>query len=251
MSDSQKVKPVKSELTSEEAYNRFFTPVRRSPTAAEKIVIDQAEVSCLSSNLADVFLYSWGAGPTVLLVHGWGGCASQLSAFVSPLVDSGYRVLACDLPAHGQTAGEQTNAFEFAETLLAIAAEENKFQGIIAHSWGSAATIVAMTEREIAQRVVCLGTPCWLSSSVSTISKMLKLSTETDAAMRQLFEHRLGQNVWQRASMDLRATELSVPGLLFHDIKDRKVDYKESEAIAATWKNAELVLTSGLVQRQC
>jgi len=32
------------------------------------------------------------------------------------------RVLACDLPAHGQTAGEQTNAFEFTTTIQTIAA---------------------------------------------------------------------------------------------------------------------------------
>lgn len=246
MSDINRSAQRKLVLTADEAYNRFFTPARRSPTEVENIVMKQAEVSYLQSDLSRIPLYSWGVGPTVMLMHGWGGCASQLSAFVLPLLNLGYRVLACDLPAHGQTAGEQTNVFEFAQILLEVAASENKFTGIVAHSWGAGATIIAMSEHEIAEKVVCLGTPCWLSSSVTTISKLLRLSSQTEDSLRRLFEQRLGQDVWQRASMELRAENLTVPGLLFHDRKDRKISYKESQAIVDTWKDAEFILTSGL-----
>src|SRR5262245_22720923 len=45
--------------------------------------------------------WKWGTGPTVLLVHGWGGRSSQLGAFVTALVRAGYSALAFDAPAHG------------------------------------------------------------------------------------------------------------------------------------------------------
>ena len=54
---------------------------------------------------AELAVWDWGDGRTVLLVHGWNGNAAQLSAFVPPLLRSGYYVAAPDLPAHGASAG--------------------------------------------------------------------------------------------------------------------------------------------------
>ena len=42
---------------------------------------------------------SWGDGPVVYLVHGWGGCRAHLGVFIKPLVEAGHRVIAFDLPA--------------------------------------------------------------------------------------------------------------------------------------------------------
>ncbi|MGV0028216.1 alpha/beta hydrolase [Phormidesmis priestleyi] len=202
------------------AFERFFTPTRRLPTAAEQVILEQAKVSSIASTPNPLTLFSWGAGSPVLLVHGWGGCGAQLTAFVPPLLALGYRVLACDLPAHGQTAGEQTNAFEFATAIQTIAAQEGKFAGIVAHSWGAAATIMALSEGVTAQKVVCLSAACWLSSAVTTIAKLLRLSSETETELRHSFELRFGEAVWQRASADLRAANLAIPGLLFHDCNE-------------------------------
>jgi hypothetical protein len=35
--------------------------------------------------------WAWGSGPTVVLAHGWNGHAAQLSEFIAPLVESGFR----------------------------------------------------------------------------------------------------------------------------------------------------------------
>jgi pimeloyl-ACP methyl ester carboxylesterase len=42
----------------------------------------------------------WGDRPPVYLVHGWGGCRAQMGVFVKPLVSTGYRLIAFDLPSH-------------------------------------------------------------------------------------------------------------------------------------------------------
>ena len=41
--------------------------------------------------------------PAVYLVHGWGGWRWQLDAFVAPLVEAGFRVVAFDAPSHGDS----------------------------------------------------------------------------------------------------------------------------------------------------
>ena len=46
---------------------------------------------------------SWGDGPAVYLVHGWGGCRAHLGVFVKPLVEAGHRVIAFDLPSHNDS----------------------------------------------------------------------------------------------------------------------------------------------------
>jgi hypothetical protein len=51
-----------------------------------------------------VVVESWGSGPPVYLVHGWGGWRGQLGAFVDPLLARGYRVVAFDAPSHGESA---------------------------------------------------------------------------------------------------------------------------------------------------
>ena len=68
---------------------------------------------------------SWGDGPPVYLVHGWGGCRAHLGVFVKPLVEAGHRVIAFDLPSHnesdpGALAPGRTTIVECAEAVRAI-----------------------------------------------------------------------------------------------------------------------------------
>jgi hypothetical protein len=105
---------------------------------------------------------------------------------------------------------------------------------------------MALSEGVNARKVVCLSAACWLSSAVTTIAKLLRLPSETEVELRRLFEIRFGEEVWQRASANLRAAKLSIPGLLFHDCSDRKIPHQESQAIAQVWSGAELILTAGL-----
>jgi alpha-beta hydrolase superfamily lysophospholipase len=79
----------------------FQTP-RRSPH-------DLPDATFVEVNGERLATWSYGKGPTILLVHGWNGHAAQLRAFVSPLVDAGYRVVAFDQPAHGQSSGARTH----------------------------------------------------------------------------------------------------------------------------------------------
>lgn len=45
-----------------------------------------------------------GSGEPILLIHGVGAWAENWLPVLRPLVEAGYRVIACDLPGHGQSA---------------------------------------------------------------------------------------------------------------------------------------------------
>src|SRR5215208_5699212 len=94
----------------------FAWPRRHPRPARERELIARGARLNLPGGL---YATAWGAGPTVLLVHGWEGRGAQLGAFVDPLVAAGYRVVALDGPAHGDSPGRTTTGPEFARALIA------------------------------------------------------------------------------------------------------------------------------------
>ncbi|VEP11605.1 putative hydrolase or acyltransferase of alpha/beta superfamily [Hyella patelloides LEGE 07179] len=239
---------IESEQTTSvsQVFEQFLTPPRKSPSAKEQKLIEQAEIFSIPSKIADLTAYSWGEGATVLIVHGWGGRGTQFGSFVKPLVDSGYRVLAFDAPAHGKTVGKQTNGFELAEAIATIAAKESPIDTIIAHSLGATSTALALSKEVFARKVVCLASLCWLSSSVKRFAKLAKLSQQAEDELYRLMENKFGKDVWDIVSVDKRVANLSIPALLFHDRADRDCSLRESEAISQAWQNSQLIVTEGL-----
>lgn len=85
---------------------------------------------------------SWGEGPPVYLVHGWGGRRPHLGMFVKPLIESGHRVIAFDLPSHNESeAGAlkpgRTTAIECAHAVGAMIREHGPARAVVAHSLGA------------------------------------------------------------------------------------------------------------------
>ena len=92
---------------------------------------------------------SWGDGPAVYLVHGWGGCRAHLGVFVKPLVEAGNRVIAFDLPSHnasdpGDLAPGRTTIVECAEAVGAFVRAHGSARAIVAHSLGAKAVALAV-----------------------------------------------------------------------------------------------------------
>ena len=87
----------------------FFTPPR--PRKARAALPPGATRVDVQSQYGRLAVWSWGSGPAVYLVHGWGGRAEQLGAFVAPLVSRGLRAIAVDGPAHGASAGRRSSAW--------------------------------------------------------------------------------------------------------------------------------------------
>ncbi|HEX8728518.1 MAG TPA: hypothetical protein VF739_07855, partial [Ktedonobacterales bacterium] len=88
------------------ALQMFMTPRRLAPRDWEAALLRRGTPLTFANGLV---ARSFGAGPRVLLVHGWEGRGMNLGMFIAPLTAAGYQVLALDGPAHGESPGEQTN----------------------------------------------------------------------------------------------------------------------------------------------
>jgi pimeloyl-ACP methyl ester carboxylesterase len=200
-----------------------------------------------------VAVESWGFGPAVYLMHGWGGWRGQLGAFVQPLVDAGRRVVAVDAPSHGDSGpghfgrGRATGV-EFTEALAAAVGKHGKPAAVVAHSLGSAATAVAVLDGLPAARLVFVAPSTKLSDGLAMLQRTLGFGERTRTRMLARLERLAG-----RPLADFDITGLSrrpdvelPPALVVHDRNDKEVPYDDGAELAATWPEAELATTEGL-----
>ena len=189
--------------------------------------------------------WDYGAGPTVLLVHGWSGAAAQWSGFIGPLVRAGYNAVALDLPAHGFSDGARTNLKEFVEAILDTAERVKPIHAVVAHSFGATATTLALGRGLRARRAVLIAPPARdVPGFVHAFARQLGLPLAGEDRLVARMRQRFGD----LAQFDARrvAATLDTPALLFHDHDDRQIPFAEGEALARAWRGARIRPLHGL-----
>jgi pimeloyl-ACP methyl ester carboxylesterase len=136
---------------------RFLTPPRPRVRPEERAMLAQAKRRVLDVGGRSIALHAWGGeGPVALLVHGWGGHAGQMTAFVKPLLESGHRVVAIDAPAHGSSGGRQTHLREMADVLERVIGALASVDVVVCHSMGAAAAGMALARSGWVGRVLMI-----------------------------------------------------------------------------------------------
>lgn len=85
---------------------RLFLSTRRHPVPErDRAQLQSAHRWQLAADQGPLAAWTWGpeGAPTIVLMHGWEGRASQLGLFALPLVAAGYRVVGLDGPGHGES----------------------------------------------------------------------------------------------------------------------------------------------------
>jgi pimeloyl-ACP methyl ester carboxylesterase len=193
-----------------------------------------------------VHAFTAGAGPTVLLVHGWGESAAGLGSFIEPFVSSGYRVVGIDMPAHGASTQVETNLFEESSVLRGIAAQLGDVHAVIAHSIGGAVTTIALSEGLEVDRVVLIAPVSNVHHAIEKFTFLFQLPPKAVEGLRATIERRFGGTIWDRLDSPALARTLTTPALIVHDGDDPQVELADSEILADAWPDAHLITTEGL-----
>lgn len=248
MDSIQESKP----MTVEEAIDLWLNVPKKPFKAHDLDLLKSAEHFNLPFKGIDLPVSSWGnaEGALVILVHGWGGHRGQLGAFVPMLIEAGYRVVAYDAPAHGESAGTHTNAFEMAAALQALIEMVGQPYAILAHSLGTMSVNVALQQGLTIEKLIFFGALRRLSDAIEPFVKMNNLSEGVEAQVRTAMELKFGEDVWEITSMDLQLPQFDIPALLFHDREDDVTPYISSAGIVRAWKSAKLITTKGLGHRR-
>ncbi|HEV8567540.1 MAG TPA: alpha/beta fold hydrolase [Actinoplanes sp.] len=193
----------------------------------------------------------WGTGSAVYLMHGWGGNAGQLAAFVAPLVDRGHRVVAFDAPSHGRSDpgayGPRSSSIpEFATALTAVVAAHGPAHAVIAHSMGGTAAAVALCDGLRADRVALLAPMASPVAYARQLADYLGFGEPTYRRLIVRVERRVRAPMHHFDVPELGRAVAMPPTLVVHDRDDAFTPVTDGAAIAAAWPSARMRVTAGL-----
>jgi pimeloyl-ACP methyl ester carboxylesterase len=223
----------------------FFSPPRPRFNSNHEAFLATGRPLDLRVEGRRVAAWAWGEGPAIALVHGWGSRGVRWRSHVEPLTSAGYTAVTFDAPGHGHSEGRMSSMPEFARTLLALGEKVGGLHGLVAHSMGGAATVLAMSYGLKANRAVFIAPASDPAGYAEGFRRIFRLGNETIVAMKLRSEKRLRFR-WDDLHVPTMARAMSAPLLVIHDEEDRTVPLAEGRAIAESWPGAELVVTKGL-----
>lgn len=247
-----------SETTAARLLEYLFLRVRAFPVPErERDWLEEATEIAFESGGQRLSAWQWGVGgATVLLMHGWQGRGSQLGAFAAPLVARGYRVIALDGPGHGRSrkgGSTSSSIIEIAHAILDAERTFGRFDAVIAHSGGGAATLVALDRGLDLSKAVLIGTASELQSFFDEVVLRLGLSPRVGRLAQDRMEARFGIR-WDDLERCTTAPSLRLSDglelLIVHDHDDREVPIESAERIHAGWPQSRFHTTRGLGHRR-
>jgi pimeloyl-ACP methyl ester carboxylesterase len=226
----------------------FCRPPRHEARVQDDAFLATGQRFSLASDEGTLAAWTWGTGPTILLVHGWGSRAGRFSVLAPALVAAGFRVVAHDGPGHGESSGLLASLPQFAHAVRAVAGALGPVSGIIGHSLGGAAVALAIRQGLSAERAVLLAAPADVEVFSHRFAQRLAIPPAARLVMQRNLEERFGFR-WPDINVARLAAGMQVPGLVIHDASDAEVPLADGQAIARAWPGAELVTTMGLGHR--
>jgi len=223
----------------------FFTPHRARLTPAMRTELGTGRRFELEVERQRIVGWSWGDGPPVYLVHGWGSRGGRLTAYVRPLAQAGFRVIGYDGIGHGASGGRMSSMPQLARTLQAVVAAHGPAHGLVAHSLGASATTLAMEWGLAISRVVFVAPAADPVGYTLRWADQLGLTEDVIARLRTASERRIVFS-WSDLDIVALARRRTVPLLVLHDIADPVIAWGEGSAIAGAWPGSRIVTTRGL-----
>jgi pimeloyl-ACP methyl ester carboxylesterase len=217
--------------------NIFTTPRRHNRPRWEQELIDKGRPRTLAGRL---YATEWGPAEAkpVILLHGWEGRGAQLGYFIEPLVAKGYRVIAVDGPAHGESPGERSGPFDFANALLEIDREVGPLHAVVGHSMGGASSTIALSNGLRTDALVLLGAPSDLSEVLDRFCDWLQVPPRVRLAFRAEMALRTGLPVSATRLLGIAHQFPKLPVLVIHDPADAEVPLSNGRRAAEAFPNA-------------
>jgi pimeloyl-ACP methyl ester carboxylesterase len=225
----------------------FLHPTRGVRRVPREIgYLEPARRRMLRTSFGELAAWEWGAAdaPLVGLVHGWEGHGAQLGAFAAPLAAAGFRVLAFDLPGHGESPGDEAHVPLVARVLVEVEREAGKFFALVGHSMGAAGAALSAIWGAAPRGLVLLAPPQGASERLTRVANRMQLAD----GVREKFFAAVERRTASRAEdVDMRVVARAAPCalLVFHDPEDEDTAFAATEEIVALWRGARLVPVPG------
>lgn len=224
----------------------FTKPKRSAVFPGESQLSAQANSYFLTHRGYDLAIMEWGRGPTVLCAHGWSSRGVRFKTLIERLVKSGYRVVAFDAPAHGLSSGSHTDVMDYADAILAVAQKTGSVHAIVAHSFGAAATLLALEKGLKIRRAVFFSALNGMRGPIDYLAEKLGFSDQIRESVKQSFEKKFQRSIESLEAVQIVPQLKTPPLLIVHDKYDPVLPFHNALDLADVWKNSGLLTTHGI-----
>ncbi len=240
----QKISPSLGALI---AFNFISKPQKRKIRPFEKSILEIAKHSTINFNKFKIKSYQWGNGKKkALLVHGWGGRASNFGAIIPILIENGFQVISFDGPSHGESSKRKTSFFEMAD-LVKLYLQNNNYDLIMTHSMGSVLAFTAMNSLKYkAKKMIVLTTPSKFSEFIDLAILKFGLTKETTKLLiNKLKKTSTEYNPISHKVKDV-INNIEIKDITFiHDISDKVIPLKRSKLVSSYFSNSKFIEIEG------
>lgn len=231
------------------AFKLFTTPRVNAKHKTSDTVLESARIFEFMCGKYLLKGYEWGTGDrTILLVHGWRSRGTALRYFVPGLLAKGYRIVAFDAPAHGNSPGKQATLPQFSQAIKAAISHVGGVEGIITHSFGGASTVFTLhaPENDIAiDKLVLIASPSSLEHMADHFLNFLKAPMPVVARFYKILESKINLPLTEAHVSKFQDQVNIGETLLVHDRKDEIVPFSEAETVLAKWDRTRLIASDG------
>ena len=235
------------------AFDLFCTPYPKYKKRKAPAIFHQAtKRTVVLSDNSKIHGFEWlpsqPNNQTVLIAHGYASYAYKFEHYITPLLKMGYRVLAFDAPAHGQSQGKHIHVVVYQEAIQQIMQQAGPVHLFIGHSLGALtlSMIAENIDQAEARKFVLIAPATKTTTTFANFFKMMHLNEVTKAAFLQHVSSKTHHAVEYFAA-DRALANYQGPLLWVHDEKDLVcpyediIDFKENAP-----SNIKFLITNGL-----
>ncbi len=240
----QKVSP---KLTAKIAFNFISKPEKRKIRTFEKEILEVAKKSVFRFNKFNISTYKWGKGnKKVLLVHGWGGRASNFGAIIPELIKNNYQVTSFDGPCHGDSTRKKTSFFEMAD-LVKLFLEKDNYDLIMSHSMGTVLVFTAMNSLKYkVNKMIALTTPSRFLEFIGLAVNQFGLTKKTTKLLIDKIQETTTEYNPINHKVKNVINNIEIKDITFiHDKSDKIISIEKTKQVSSFFSNSKLIEIEG------
>ncbi len=236
----------------ESVFELFCTPYSGKPKRKSPDLFAKAEV--LNFKLEGVQLHGWRWKPAqpngkkILIIHGFDSCSYKFDRYITPLNDKGFEVMAFDAPGHGLSGGKTINVLQYRKAIQYVDETYGKFYGIMAHSLGGLAAVLAFEQlpEQQSRKLVLIAPTTETTTAIDNFFRFMPVNLETQAEFGKLLEE-VGQQSVSYYSSSRAVHNITAPILWVHDEEDLICPYCDTIPVQdKQLTHVEFFITKGL-----
>ncbi|MBX3578147.1 MAG: alpha/beta fold hydrolase [Rhizobiaceae bacterium] len=192
---------------------------------------------------------------TVLVLHGWRSRTEHMKTVVEGYREAGYRVIALDLPGHGQSSGRRLNMAIAVDAARTAGDWFGPFAAIVGHSFGGAVALnaaagsVAGIRPVETERLVLISAPSSMPALFEDFGRFLNLGPRSQTAVAAQVERVAGRPLEDFVGAE-QLRYLATPTLVIHAPDDREVLSDNAKAFAQAGTHVRVHWAKGLGHRR-